>query len=143
MAEELVTLWVYRDLPEALLAKGKLESEGIECFLDDENMVRMDWFWSNAVGGIKLRVEKGDAEAAWEVLGEAIPATLSIDETGKEYRQPQCPKCSSLDIKFESVSEFALPVLYVFSLPLPFQKKSWKCEDCGYEWQDVADGQKS
>jgi hypothetical protein len=141
MAQELITLWVYRDLPEALLAKGKLESEGIECFLADDNMVRMDWFWSNAVGGIKLRVEQEDAEAALELLGEAIPATLSVDEGGKEYRQPQCPKCRSLDIKFESVNEFALPFLYVFSLPFPFSKKSWKCENCGNEWQDVAEGQ--
>ena len=30
---ELVTIRKFRDLPEALLAKGSLESAGIECFL--------------------------------------------------------------------------------------------------------------
>ena len=32
---ELVTIRQFRDLPEALLAKGSLESSGIECFLAD------------------------------------------------------------------------------------------------------------
>src|SRR4029077_18975842 len=40
--QELVTVRKFRDLPEALLAKGSLESAGIECFLADENLVRLD-----------------------------------------------------------------------------------------------------
>ncbi len=51
-----VMLRRFRDLPEALLAKGSLESAGIECYLVDENMVRMDWFISNLLGGVKLCV---------------------------------------------------------------------------------------
>ena len=39
-----VTIRAFRDLPEALLAKGSLESAGIDCFLVDDNMVRLDWF---------------------------------------------------------------------------------------------------
>ena len=42
MATELVTLRHFRDVPEALLAKGKLESAGIACALADGNLVRMD-----------------------------------------------------------------------------------------------------
>lgn len=37
----------YRDLPEASIAKSILESAGIDsCFVDD-NVVRLDWFYSN------------------------------------------------------------------------------------------------
>jgi hypothetical protein len=43
----LVTLCRFRDIPAALLAKSILDSEGIECFLADENTIRMDWLWSN------------------------------------------------------------------------------------------------
>ncbi|MGC1645234.1 MAG: hypothetical protein WA741_05340, partial [Candidatus Sulfotelmatobacter sp.] len=46
---ELVTLCRFRDMPEALLEKGCLESAGIESCLVDDNMVRLDWFWSNLV----------------------------------------------------------------------------------------------
>ncbi len=40
----LITIRKFRDLPEALLAKGSLESAGIDAVLTDDNMVRMDWF---------------------------------------------------------------------------------------------------
>lgn len=57
----LVTIQHFRDIPEALLAKGKLESAGIECLLADGNLVRMDWLLSNAIGGIRLQVQKQDS----------------------------------------------------------------------------------
>ena len=52
----LILLRQFRDLPEALLAKGSLDSAGIETFLADDNTVRVDWLWSNLLGGIKLLV---------------------------------------------------------------------------------------
>ena len=72
----LVILRHFRDLPEALLAKGGLESAGIECFFDDDNIVRMDWFISNAVGGIKLLVRPDDFAAANEILEQGVPANF-------------------------------------------------------------------
>jgi hypothetical protein len=44
---DLVMIRRFQNLTEALLAKGSLDSSGIECFLTDDNMVRMDWFISN------------------------------------------------------------------------------------------------
>jgi hypothetical protein len=70
---ELVTIRKFRDLPEALLAEGSLESAGIECFLLDDNMVRLDWFISNFIGGIKLQLAPEDANIASEVLDEPVP----------------------------------------------------------------------
>ncbi len=65
---DLVVLRQFRDLPEAILAKGLLDSAGIESFMADENIVRMDWFISNLVGGIKLKVRREDLEAATVIL---------------------------------------------------------------------------
>src|SRR5580658_4311853 len=45
--DKFVTLRQFRDLPEALLAKGSLESAGIEALLADDNLIRLDWFYSN------------------------------------------------------------------------------------------------
>jgi hypothetical protein len=66
----LVLLRRFRDIPEALLAKGKLESSGVECFLGDDNMVRMDWFISNLLGGVKLLVDAEQFAAASRILNE-------------------------------------------------------------------------
>lgn len=69
----LVVLRRFRDIPEALLAKGKLDTYGIECFLADENMVRMDWLISNLLGGVKLLVEPSDFTRASRILNEPAP----------------------------------------------------------------------
>jgi len=63
----------YGGVPEALLAKSMLDSAGIESFLGDENLVRLDWFYSNLVGGIKLMVRKEDAETARALLEKNTP----------------------------------------------------------------------
>jgi hypothetical protein len=70
---ELVLLRRFRDLPEALLAKGRLESSGVPCFMADDNMVRLDWFISNLLGGVKLLVHPEDFAEASRVLNEPAP----------------------------------------------------------------------
>jgi hypothetical protein len=140
VAEEIITLWRYRDLPEALVAKSKLDSEDLWCFLADENIVHLNWFLSNLVGGVRLQVIDDDAQVALELLGEDIPATFSAEEVGEEYQQPVCPKCGSLDVGFETLDHgVALLALYVCALPLPFPRYSWKCEDCGIRWRNTED----
>jgi hypothetical protein len=67
---KLVNLRQYMTLPEALLAKSILDSAGIESFLGDQNIIRMDWFLSNALGGVKLRVREEDVEAATALLNQ-------------------------------------------------------------------------
>lgn len=75
--DQFVRLGQFRDLTEALVVKGMLESSGIQCFLGDENTVRMDWFWSNAVGGVKLWVRKSDAESARALTQETRDETAA------------------------------------------------------------------
>jgi hypothetical protein len=67
---DLVTIRAFWGLLEAQLAKGLLDSAGIESFLFDDNMVRMDWFNANALGGVKLRVDAHNVDAANRVLQE-------------------------------------------------------------------------
>jgi hypothetical protein len=134
-SSELVTIQRFRDLPEAWLAKGKLESVGIECVLADGNVVRMDWLLSNAIGGMRLQVKPEDAEAARAVLQEAIPAEFADEEAGEPYVQPRCPRCDSLDIGFETINRFwtyGLWLILPFVIPIP--KENWKCYSCGCEW---------
>jgi Putative prokaryotic signal transducing protein len=65
----LVTIRNFRQLPEALLAKGSLESAGIESYLADDNMVRI--FVSTFTGGVRLQVRAEDADAATQILDES------------------------------------------------------------------------
>jgi hypothetical protein len=78
-ANRLVILKSYRDMPGALIEKGLLENAGITCFLQDDNVVRMDWLWSNAIGGVKLLVPRGQLDEAAALL-EEYPEELDADE---------------------------------------------------------------
>ena len=81
---DLVVLRRFRDVPEALLAKASLEASGIECFLADENMVRIDWFMSNLLGGIKLLVQPADFSQASRILNEPISDEFESDSESDE-----------------------------------------------------------
>lgn len=133
--QELVTVRQFRDLPEALLAKGCLESVGIECFLGDDNLVRLDWFISNFIGGIKLKVRVADAENAQKILDEPILEGLYVQGVGL-YEQPRCPMCQSLDVNFQPLDR---PIAYMSAflrVPLPVQRPGWHCRSCDAEWDD-------
>jgi hypothetical protein len=132
---DLVPLRRFRDLPEAQLAKGSLESSGIECFLTDDNMVRMDWFISNLLGGVKLLVNREDAEAAAAILDEPTPDTLDVEGVG-EYEQPRCPQCQSLDVNFEQLNRKVAYTSAWLGVPIPLHTKAWTCRSCGHRWQD-------
>jgi len=140
--DDLVVLQQFRDLPEALLAKGSLESSGIDVVLVDDNMVRMDWFISNLVGGIKLCVRQQDEAAALELLAEPIPASIDVEGVGN-FDQPACPQCHSLDITFEALNR---PVAYGsawLGVPIPLKRERWKCSQCGHHWIEDADAAKT
>lgn len=140
---EYVTVRAYRDLPEAIVARSVLEQAEIPCVLRDENTVRMDWGYSNAIGGVRLQVPQRFAQEAEAVLSQPIPETIATDSGS--YLQPVCPRCGSLDvmsddldrkIKLASTTLAGLPM--AIGLPaLAFVKKNaWKCMNCDARWVD-------
>ncbi len=66
----LVTIQTYRDLMDAQVDKGYLESQGIKCRLQNEDLVAANWLWSQAMGGVQLQVHPNHAEKALGLLGE-------------------------------------------------------------------------
>jgi hypothetical protein len=77
---DLVPIRTFWNLLEAELARGLLESAGIEAFLFDDNMVRLDWFNANALGGVKLRVDADKVEEATRILEENVSADIPPQE---------------------------------------------------------------
>jgi len=85
---EYTPVWSYDNYIPAHIAAGRLEEEGIDCWLKDENSVTILPMWTNAVGGIKLMVPNDDAKRAWEILN-----TLAMDHKAST----PCPRCGSVD----------------------------------------------
>ena len=131
----LVTVRRYRDLAEAYVGRSLLELAGIPAWVADENLVRLDWFYSNLVGGMRLQVHERDEAAAREILEEKAPEIITYGE-GEVYVQPTCPKCGSAEIALGGGTERgrSLVALYLLSIPVPPREAAWHCEACGARW---------
>jgi len=145
MADELVTVRSYFNQTDAYLARSRLESAGIPTFLADENMVNTNWFYSIAMGGIRLQVRAEDVGAALEILDDKAGIPLEAAEAD----QVLCPKCGSSDTARGPSSTLGLPWLgclgtvlvyvmpsFLVSLPL-FLTAKWRysCKSCGHVWR--------
>jgi hypothetical protein len=134
----LVTVQCYRELTEAFVGRSLLESAGIPAWIADEHLVRMVWFYSNLVGGMRLQVDERDEAAAREILEEAVPGTITYGQE-EVYIQPTCPKCGSAEITLGDGTERgrSLVALYFLSIPVPPREAVWHCEACGAQWEDT------
>jgi hypothetical protein len=68
MQENLVTIAVFHNQTEFLLARTRLQSADIECFAYDENTLRIGGWHSHMFGGIKLQVRESEAQDAHAIL---------------------------------------------------------------------------
>jgi len=73
----LVALGSYRDPIDAELAKMRLQNAGIPAIVVDQHLISMQWLYSGALGGVKIKVDESDLEIARNVLREDRSADLS------------------------------------------------------------------
>lgn len=132
----MITLKTFDNSIDAHLLKTKLESEGISCFLFDENIVSLDPLYNMAVGGIKLRIAETDQEKAIQIIRQ-IETTNYTNEQNKAV---VCQRCASENIGYFRSFRGAKGILSVLSLlvflvyPIYF-KYVYKCKDCGHEFK--------
>src|SRR3569833_2185640 len=65
---ELVTVATFDNMHAAHIAKGRLEIEGIPCWLKDEHLGQTDWLNNIAVGWIKMQVDAAHGMRARVIL---------------------------------------------------------------------------
>lgn len=117
---------------DAHLLKSKLESEGIACYILDENIVGLNPLLNIAVGGIKLMVAVADLDRARLVL-EEIDNTPFLTDQDVAIR---CPECGSTNIfnnikNNEGTRGVLATVLSFITMTYPiYTKKSYLCRDC-------------
>jgi predicted RNA-binding Zn-ribbon protein involved in translation (DUF1610 family) len=125
---ELVTIRTFNNYFSANILLTKLRDAGIQCYLKDEYTVTVDPLLTNAVGGIKLVINKEDSHEVSELL-------RLFDE---EYRRNAvCPKCGSHDIALvpkHNASNMITAILsWLFGDYAISAENVYKCGSCGYE----------
>jgi hypothetical protein len=127
---EFILLKAYDNYVSAHIAMGRLKEDGINCWLKDENTVTIDPILTNAIGGIKLMVEKAQAQKAWDLL----------EADRKEHlADNRCPNCGSTNVELISTprkaSNWASMLIGFFftSYAMPVDKVN-HCFDCKHEF---------
>lgn len=136
---------------QSAILKGRLESEGIQCFIKDENIVNANPFYSNAVGGVKVQVRENDAERASEIVKDYFYNVNSEDEFEPEppvvYKpedpeiSPQekikCPFCGSTEVNRDKTpSRINIILVLLLGIPLLFPgRKKYHCFNCGADFK--------
>lgn len=129
----------YSHPAEAHIARQKMESEGIESYLDNENLVATDFLLSNATGGIKLMVREPDVPAAEAVLQSVGTEELAGEVGGADDycdEDWRCSKCRRTNVELVPLPKLlVLLTLPLLCAPLLLLSRTCRCRSCGYEWR--------
>ena len=131
---QLKTIASFRDLPLAELAKTKLESEGIPCFLQNKNLVAVDWLYSFAIGGVKLQTPEEYGDMAKQILDKDCSAELAaVEEEFPELEKSDlCEKCNSPNLITLDARRKAGAWSLILGIPLIFFRKRYQYADCSH-----------
>lgn len=160
----LVTVATFRDYIQANIAKTKLESEGMRGFLADDVIVTLNWLYSNAYGGVKLKVGIDDSDQARAILDREWPPP---EPPGSQKASgPFCPACGSQYIydfgfyrrllfrlwaalslvglsafisgaAFMGVFDYGIAAFFAcmaVAIIFLYKGPQWECNDCGHLW---------
>lgn len=129
---ERVTVKTFDTSVNAHLFRIELENEGIESFIYDEETITMDPLLSNAIGGIKVKINRTDIERTKEFLAKR-----------EEENNPPCPNCESKHINtnfrsFKSTLGIVSAITaFLFMIFPPLFKTVNKCLDCNHEFESL------
>jgi hypothetical protein len=145
--DDLKTLISFTYPHEANMAKGFLESNGIESILMDEMTVSANNFYSNAIGGVKLLVKDSDYDNGIQLLKDSgyisdnttkDSFAINLIKIDNAEDEKICPFCKSENIaknKKIKISIWIIPVYAIIGTIFPFYRSSYKCFDCDKEWR--------
>ncbi|KPM32888.1 Hypothetical protein I595_1315 [Croceitalea dokdonensis DOKDO 023] len=119
---------------EAIVIKGKLESEGIVVNMLDYHTINTDPLLSNAIGGVKLVVKQKDVPQAISILNAISEYSLTDNGT-----LVTCPQCHAEKTVFTTtVNSFKAFVAWFVGLvlgALPWHTKyEYRCTSCHHNF---------
>ncbi|MFL5786954.1 MAG: DUF2007 domain-containing protein [Flavisolibacter sp.] len=96
---DFAILQIFDNYIDAHIVMGRLQEEGINCWLKDENTVTIDPILTNAVGGIKIMVPKDQLEKAIQ---------FNQQFTRENKQKLSCPECHSHNIQLITTNRKAI-----------------------------------
>ena len=115
---------------EAHILQGRLENEGIDCFLTNEISTTLLPQFNNMMGsGVQLMVGEEDLKKAREILQDKI---------SPDHSNMICPHCGSTDIglglgKNRLIKGFTILIGILMAIPFGNLKPKYYCKTCKME----------
>lgn len=108
------TVASYLDPIEAHIVCGRLQAEGVDAHVADDQMNLANWEWRQAIGGTKVRVTDAQFEQARGVIAELDGGGFTLDPEAGTAAPPHRETWSS-----------RLAILFGlgFGLPLPWRRR--------------------
>lgn len=129
--EPWVLVATFRDLPQAHVARGTLEAQGLTVALTDEYTVGADWLMSIAIGGVGLGVKASQEEAAREILehesfdaatASGLPVELQPEPSEEQAkREEEFVEARSTSKRFRA----ATAIFFIAPIVLPLLAIGW------------------
>lgn len=134
---KMVAVTSFDNYIDANIILGKLQAEGVNCFLRDEYTVTIDPILSNAIGGIKLVVPENEVPQA--------KALLNLFEQNKKMVL-ECPNCHAHNVEYisnpaKSGNWLSAIIGFLFSSYALSIKKVYHCFSCGFEFDELPEKQ--
>lgn len=128
---DFVLLQSFSNYIDAEIILGRLQSEGIDCWLKDENVSTILPILGNASGDIKLMVAADELEKA---------AALLKDFVQEKRSNFLCPNCGSGEIEYVSspreTANWLSVILGFLFFSYAMSVKIWHCFKCGAEFKE-------
>jgi DNA-directed RNA polymerase subunit RPC12/RpoP len=138
MNDRIVTFESYSDPMLAEIIKGRLEANGIDCYIADGNTIGANPLYNNALGGVKIKVFEHDIEKCKAILAES--EDLQLSEESPVLSDTNCPYCGSNNVRYGAATirktNFFGALISFLSMTYPFiARNAWHCFNCGKEFE--------
>lgn len=125
----LITVASFSKPEDAHLLRMRLEAGDVPAFIQDENLVQLDWMYSNAIGGVRVQIWEEDVERAHEILDEEPEEATPAD-------WPHCPRCDSVETAPDEVPRRVSYLMVLLAhFPFVYARNQWKCRECANVWK--------
>ncbi|CAN5190146.1 hypothetical protein BH09BAC6_BH09BAC6_32130 [soil metagenome] len=140
--DKIITLESYYDPMLAHIIRTRLEANGIQCFIADENTIGANPLYNQAIGGVKLKIFERDLEKCREIL--ATEGDLheqdhyELDEETNTHII--CPYCASTNVQNIAIDkdkdQWGTALNSFMNLVNPFYaQNNWHCNNCGRDFE--------
>ena len=107
------TVASYLDPIEAHIVCGRLQAEGIDAMVSDDQTNLANWEWRQAIGGTRVRVAEDQFEAARALIADLDRGAFSLEPDAAGQPPPYRETLSS---------RLALLFGMLFGVPLPWRR---------------------